>query len=334
LNHHTPACCSSFLSFTKRANGYLSLIPDGTIKSAQLLRTPGYIQVSGTWDGTIVNIPLGDDGGEMDPHGPTGEGNPVGGNVTTNMVGGQDVFYEEWMSFVSDRHFCVRICTAVVDNIPTALMCEHELDIMGCNFVMAIPWGADEEGFTECDSEVAAPPGLYPQSDGSYSTFRQRFTGTWDGAVHTIGNTVTPSAPAFYPSSSNCRTWSTISNGVDTTDFVVRAAPTFLAGGGLSSGASVVSVASTSLASLAPVTTHTSEQTSSKAAVSPSASADASSGSTNKDDDKESSASKASGSPTSSAANPTGSSNAAASKSPLSVAAVLAAFGGVLLAVL
>lgn len=66
----------------------------------QFIKTPLYVQVHGFWDGTKVNIPQGDTGGELDPHGAENKGNPVGGNVTSN-VGGTDVFYEEWMSFVS-----------------------------------------------------------------------------------------------------------------------------------------------------------------------------------------------------------------------------------------
>lgn len=87
VEHNVVAWC------TKPRND-ARLIPDGTIKSAQFLRTPTYVQVSGWWDGTRLNIRDGDDGGELDPHGATGEGNPVGGNVTTNVPNGQDVFYE------------------------------------------------------------------------------------------------------------------------------------------------------------------------------------------------------------------------------------------------
>lgn len=47
-------------------------------------------------DLTKLNIQQGDQGGELDPHGATGDGNPVGGNVTTNATG-SDVHYEEWM---------------------------------------------------------------------------------------------------------------------------------------------------------------------------------------------------------------------------------------------
>jgi hypothetical protein len=43
--------------------------------------------------------PSGDSGGELDPHGAENLGNPIGGNVTSD-VNGQDVFYQEWMSFV------------------------------------------------------------------------------------------------------------------------------------------------------------------------------------------------------------------------------------------
>lgn len=49
-------------------------------------------------DFTKLNIQDGDYGGELDPHGPSGDGNPVGGNVTSNVVDGTtDVNYEEWM---------------------------------------------------------------------------------------------------------------------------------------------------------------------------------------------------------------------------------------------
>jgi hypothetical protein len=47
-------------------------------------------------DFTKMNVAEGDMGGELDPHGATGNGNPVGGNVTSNITG-EDVHYEEWM---------------------------------------------------------------------------------------------------------------------------------------------------------------------------------------------------------------------------------------------
>ncbi|WVF67809.1 hypothetical protein IAT40_002570 [Kwoniella sp. CBS 6097] len=211
------------------------LIPDGAITAAHFIKTPSYVQIYGFWDGTKVGIVDGDAGGELDPHGAENLGNPIGGNVTSN-VGGSDVFYEEWMSFISYDQFCLRICTAEVNGVSTAIQCEHELDIMGCQFVMAIEdFYSSNNSFTSCEGEPAAPPGHYPQSNGSTSTFKQRYTGSFtdNGSVGywTVGQTVTPSAPAFYPKTSNCQTYSTISNGVNTGDWAVTATPSILAAG-------------------------------------------------------------------------------------------------------
>lgn len=74
---------------------------------------------------------------------------------------------------------------------------------MGCQFIM--PGDYTDDSFTSCDGDAAAGPGLYPQPDGSTSTFKQLYTGTADGAPYTIGNSVTPSAPFPTPATSNCR---------------------------------------------------------------------------------------------------------------------------------
>ena len=71
-----------------------------------MVKTPNYVQIQGFLKGENLNIQTGDQGGELDPHGATGLGNPVGGNVTSN-VSGADVFYEEWMSFMSYDMFCM-----------------------------------------------------------------------------------------------------------------------------------------------------------------------------------------------------------------------------------
>ncbi|WVO13601.1 hypothetical protein L204_101222 [Cryptococcus depauperatus] len=219
---------------TKPRNG-ARVIPDGTITAAHFIKTPMYVQIHGFWDGTKIGIPQGDTGGELDPHGAENLGNPVGGNATSN-VEGKDVFYEEWMSFISYDQFCLRICTAQTGAVSSALQCEHELDIMGCRFVMAIEdFYTSNNSFTSCEGEPAAPPGLYPLPGGSTSTFRQRYTGTYNNAgtvgMFTVGQTVTPSSVAFWPKTSNCATYSTISNGVDTANFAVTATPSLLVSG-------------------------------------------------------------------------------------------------------
>lgn len=56
-----------------------------------------------------MNIPAGDDGGELDPHGADGNGNPIGGLVLSN-IGGKTFQFKEWTQFISDDEFCIRAC--------------------------------------------------------------------------------------------------------------------------------------------------------------------------------------------------------------------------------
>ena len=50
------------------------VIPDGAISGAHFVQTPDYVQVTGVGNLTLVNIPNGDEGGELDPHGADGNG--------------------------------------------------------------------------------------------------------------------------------------------------------------------------------------------------------------------------------------------------------------------
>ncbi|KAF8897989.1 hypothetical protein CPB85DRAFT_193516 [Mucidula mucida] len=212
--HEVVAWC------TKPRNG-ARVIPDGVITGVSFIKTDFYVQLMAYGDFTKLNIIDGDYGGELDPHGPSGDGNPVGGNVTSNAVTGEDVNYEEWMSFISWQQVCFRICTNANATWDAALMCEHELDVMGCEFVM--PGNYQFNGtFESCEAEVAYPPGVYVTAINGdtteYSTFRQYYTGVYtagsDIVSYTVGTTVTPLTAQMTPSSSNCQTMPTISNGV------------------------------------------------------------------------------------------------------------------------
>ncbi|KAF9530783.1 hypothetical protein CPB83DRAFT_850305 [Crepidotus variabilis] len=193
------------------------LIPDGTISGVSFLKTDFYVQIIGFGDLTKINIPYGDYGGELDPHGAYGSGNPIGGNVTSNITG-SDQHFTEWMLYVSYQQFCFRICTNANSTYSAEYMCWHELDEVGCQFVM--PGNYNINGtFESCEADVAYPPGWYPTATVNgvpqFSTFAQRYTGTLsNGQVYTVGDTVTPPAPYFTPSSSNCVKASTIANGV------------------------------------------------------------------------------------------------------------------------
>lgn len=165
--------------------------------------------MQGWGDLTKIGIQDGDYGGELDPHGAKDLGNPIGGNVTSN-ISGEATFYEEWMEFISYEQFCLRVCTAGDDTWDAATMCEHTLDEMGCGFIMPGDYQGKQDEFLSCDADAAFPPGIYPDGDG-YSTFNQRYTGTLTSntyEVYTVGDTATPSGPYSTPSSSNCVTQS------------------------------------------------------------------------------------------------------------------------------
>ncbi|KAF7316545.1 hypothetical protein MIND_00173800 [Mycena indigotica] len=198
------------------------VIPDGTLSGVSFLHTPFYIQVFGFGNLTNLNIAPNDAGGELDPHGAFGTGNPVGGNVSTTIIDGFDRPLAEWMLFIDWQYFCLRICTNANTTYDPAHMCWHELDEMGCEFVMPGQYNFQGGVFETCDADAAYPPGWYPQvvnGQTTFSTFAQYFTGVYTGADgqptgYTVGDTVTPTAPATIPQSSNCVTQATIANGI------------------------------------------------------------------------------------------------------------------------
>ena len=200
---------------TKPRNG-ARVIPDGTVTAAHFVKTPLYVQVMARGDFTKINFIEGDTGGELDPHGATNLGNPHGGNVTSN-VSGEDVFYQEWMNYVSHNIMCFRVCIAGSDKAKPKSECQHTLDEMGCWSVM--PGDYTDDAFDSCEADAAYPPGIYV-SGGSTSSFQQYATGVWTdrGKEKTFTNGVstqtTPSTAMSTPSSSNCKKVSSISNGI------------------------------------------------------------------------------------------------------------------------
>lgn len=54
---------------TKPGHG-ARLIPKGALTGVHFIRTPHYIQITGVGDLTKLNIPAGDEGGELDPRKP------------------------------------------------------------------------------------------------------------------------------------------------------------------------------------------------------------------------------------------------------------------------
>lgn len=171
---------------TKSGRG-TRVIPEGTLKGVHFVKTPEYVQITGVGDFTKMNIPLGDDGGEMDNKGADGKGNPIGGLLFGNsFVNGMQ--FNEWTEFISDDEFCIRACVG-----PRAKqLCNHIYDVMGCYW--NIPANYQAGVFEECDGEPATPMGVYG-------------TSTWSQGV-----SPTP-APHPAPASSNCRPMATVAPG-------------------------------------------------------------------------------------------------------------------------
>jgi len=160
-------------------------IPNGALKGVHFVKTPDYVQVTGVGDFTKINIPKGDEGGELDPHGADGNGNPIGGLVFGNSFGSNQQ-YHEWTSFISDTEFCFRACTG-----PNAARnCQHIYDLLGCDWNM--PANYDAGTFESCQGDNDLPMGVY-----GTSTFFQ-------------GQKPTP-APHPVAKSSSCRTVPTVS---------------------------------------------------------------------------------------------------------------------------
>ncbi|SPO24442.1 uncharacterized protein UTRI_03710 [Ustilago trichophora] len=182
----------SVVSYCLKSGYGTRLIPNGAITGVQFLKTPNFLQVTGVGDFTRMNIQKNDDGGELDPHGADGTGNPKGGLVFSNNVPGKEGQYvqiKEWNNFMSAYEFSFRAAYG-----PNAdKWAPHVYDVMGAYW--NTNGGKFQKGsFEDCQGDSGEFVGIYGQS-----TFRQ-------------GQRKTPAAhkPA---ASYNCKQYKTVSNG-------------------------------------------------------------------------------------------------------------------------
>ncbi|KAG8706130.1 hypothetical protein FRC09_002557 [Ceratobasidium sp. 395] len=166
-----------------------------------------------------MNVPKGDAGGELDPHGPDGFGNPHGGLVFGTSFGKLQQ-YHEWTNFMSSTEFCIRACK---DSKTAPKMCNHVYDVMGCGWNM--PGNYDQGVFENCVGDSSLPMGIY-----GASTFHQ-------------GDPSTP-APHPAPGSSSCQAVSSVGNGA----LLSTASASTTSVVTLPSGSSMTSIAATSTA--------------------------------------------------------------------------------------
>ncbi|KAJ7589843.1 carbohydrate-binding module family 13 protein [Mycena floridula] len=162
-------------------------IPAKTFTGAHFVKTKDYVQITGVGDFTKVNIQNKDEGGELDPHGADGNGNPIGGLVYGNSFGNA-LQYHEWTSFISYNEFCFRACVGV----DAKKNCAHIYDVMGCYWNMPATYSAGV--FEDCKGDDTLPMGIY-----GTSTFHQ-------------GDKTTP-GPHPTAKSSSCTPYATIKPG-------------------------------------------------------------------------------------------------------------------------
>lgn len=179
------------VSYCTKSGYGTRLIPDGSLKGAHFIKTNDFVQVTGYGDFTSIHIKAKDEGGELDPHGADGRGNPHGGLVFSRNVKGQEgqwIQLKEWSNFMSATEFSIRACYG--DNATN--FCPHTLDEMGSQFNH--PGSYKKGSFDNCDANSGHFPAVFKGS-----TFHQ-------------GDKKTPSGhkPG---ASSNCQPVKTVKNG-------------------------------------------------------------------------------------------------------------------------
>ncbi|KAK4050788.1 hypothetical protein OIV83_003209 [Microbotryomycetes sp. JL201] len=176
-------------------------LPPSALKGMQMVKTEKYIQIVGKIDLTAIGFSAKDDGGELDPQGADGLGNPVGGLVYSDALfagtGLEQV--RRWNLFYDSGMFCLKICN-LQRNDPN--YCLNTYDTLACRYNMPSSFYDDEtrqDKFVECESDLQDVVGEYKQKNGA--------TATWSLPRPLPPDATLPYTPRV-PSSSNCKTYS------------------------------------------------------------------------------------------------------------------------------
>jgi len=180
---------------TKPGHG-TRVMPAGTLKSVQFMRTSAYVQVSGKFDQRGIGLTAADTGGELDPHGADLAGNPLGGLVFSNSLpGSRGVITqgENWSCFVGSGFFCMKVCD---NSIRDPDYCQNIYDLIGCAYNMPSD-SYTRSDFTDCQGDLQLPPGVYVENG---------HTLTWSQPESLSPTNTMPWQPVV-PASSSCTTF-------------------------------------------------------------------------------------------------------------------------------
>jgi len=159
-----------------------------------------YVQIVGFIDQTAIDMAADDDGGELDPFGDDGDGNPIGGLVYSNSLPSSTsnttfVQARYWANFLGNGVFCFKACDASQPNAQQ--LCQHLYDRIGCDYNSPASYDQINGTFTSCEGDLQDPAGIYVVNG---------VTSTWSQPGEpTVINTL-PYTPRI-PSSSNCQTF-------------------------------------------------------------------------------------------------------------------------------
>ncbi|KAM0790781.1 hypothetical protein ACM66B_004629 [Microbotryomycetes sp. NB124-2] len=176
-------------------------LPPSALKGMQMVKTNKYVQIVGKVDLTALNFDKVDEGGELDPSGADGAGNPIGGLVysSNDLFGGDGLEQvRRWNLFYDSGLFCLKICN-LQRNDPN--YCLNTYDTLACRYNMPSSFYDDEtrhDQFVECDSGLQDVVGEYKQANGA--------TATWSLPRPLPPDATLPYTPRV-PASSNCKTY-------------------------------------------------------------------------------------------------------------------------------
>ncbi|KAH7097707.1 hypothetical protein BKA62DRAFT_623515 [Auriculariales sp. MPI-PUGE-AT-0066] len=139
------------------------LMLPGTVKSAQFVKTKSYVMMIGHMDQEKLNIPAGDEGGELDSGGQDERGNPLGAVAYSSALPSAKGVVSQapmWHAFMGSNIFCMKFCDETAPN--ASGLCRHTFDTIGCGPNVPADYDALENNgqfgvFLSCDGEDQDP---------------------------------------------------------------------------------------------------------------------------------------------------------------------------------
>jgi len=179
------------------------IMPAGTITGAQFMKTSAYIQVTGHFNQSGINLDPTDTGGELDPHGADLAGNPLGGLIYSNNLPSSTsnttlMQASNWNNFVGSGIFCIKLCDPTITSPD---YCQNVDDLIGCTYNMPASYVDGE--FTSCEGDLQDVVGVYT-TNGQTTSWSQPpvlpATLPWTPRIPASSNCVTYSSEQLFGS--------------------------------------------------------------------------------------------------------------------------------------